>query len=156
MNEIKENIKIGGSEKATKEKIDPLKTNKPILLFDGVCNFCNSSVNFIIDRNSKKDILFASLQSPVGQQLLDKFNLPKDTFNSLVLVEGDKYYTKSAAALRVAQHLDGSWKSLGVLKFLPEFLRDFGYDIIAKNRYSIFGKSDQCRLPSPEVRERFL
>lgn len=154
MNEIKENDNI--TQIKTELKNDPLSTDSPILLFDGVCNFCNSSVNFIIDRNSKKNILFASLQSPIGQQLLEKFNLPKETFNSLVLVEGEKYYTKSTAALRVAEHLDGGWKSLGVLKFVPKFVRDFGYDVIAKNRYSIFGKSDQCRLPTPEVKERFL
>ncbi len=122
-----------------------IKLDKPILLFDGVCNFCNSSVNFIVDRNSKKNILFSSLQSQTGQQLLEKFNLPKDNFNSLVLVDGDNYYTKSTAALKIAEYLDGNWKFLSILKIIPKFIRDFGYDFIAKNRYKIFGKSDQCR-----------
>lgn len=133
-----------------------IKTDKPILLFDGVCNFCNSSVNFIVDRNSSKDILFSSLQSETGQQLLERFNLPKENFSSLVLVEGDKYYTKSTAALKVAGHLDGAWKGLKVLKIVPKFIRDFGYDLIAKNRYKWFGKTDQCRIPTKEMRERFL
>ncbi len=133
-----------------------LNTQKPILLFDGVCNFCNSSVNFIIDHNSSKDILFTSLQSDLGQQLLKKFNLPTENFNSLLLVEGDKYYTKSIAALKIAQHLDGNWKNLYFLKILPSFIRDFGYDVIAQNRYKIFGKSDQCRVPTKETKERFL
>jgi predicted DCC family thiol-disulfide oxidoreductase YuxK len=133
-----------------------IKLDKPILLFDGVCNFCNSSVNFIVDRNSKKNILFSSLQSQTGQQLLEKFNLPKDNFNSLVLVDGDNYYTKSTAALKIAEYLDGNWKFLSILKIIPKFIRDFGYDFIAKNRYKIFGKSDQCRIPTKEMRERFL
>ncbi len=133
-----------------------IKLDKPILLFDGVCNFCNSSVNFIVDRNSKKNILFSSLQSQTGQQLLEKFNLPKDNFNSLVLVDGDNYYTKSTAALKIAEYLDGNWKFLSILKIIPKFIRDFGYDFIAKNRYKIFGKSDQCRISTKEMRERFL
>lgn len=137
-------------------KSDFLNSDKPILLFDGVCNFCNSSVNFIVDRNSKKDILFSSLQSETGQKLLEKFNLPKENFNSLVLVEGYKYYTQSTAALKVAEHLDGYWKMLGILKIVPKFIRDLVYDIIAKNRYKIFGKSDQCRIPTKDMRERFL
>ncbi len=133
-----------------------IKTDKPILLFDGVCNFCNSSVNFIIDNNSKKDILFSSLQSETGQLLLKKFGLPLESFSSLVLVEGDKYYTESAAALKVASHLDGIWNKLALFRIIPPFIRDGVYKIIAKNRYKWFGKQDQCRLPSKETKERFL
>lgn len=133
-----------------------IKVNKPILLFDGVCNFCNSSINFIIDNNSKKDILFSSLQSKTGQELLKKFNLPLESFSSLVLVEGDKYYTESTAALKVAEHLDGAWNKLIFLKIVPSFLRDGVYKVIAKNRYKWFGKQDMCRLPSKETKERFL
>lgn len=139
-----------------KTTIDIDTTNKPILLFDGVCNFCNSSINFILDRNSKKDILFSSLQSDTGQALLKKFNLPTEDFTSLVLVEGDKYYTKSTAALRVSEHLDGAWSKLSFLRIVPSFIRDFAYELVSKNRYKIFGKSDQCRLPTKETRERFL
>lgn len=133
-----------------------LETSKPVLMFDGICNFCNSSVNFIIDRNSQKDILFTSLQSEKGQDLLKSFNLPTENFSSLVLVEGDKYFTKSTAALKIAEHLDGNWKLLGLLKVIPKFIRDIGYDIIANNRYRLFGKSEQCRIPTKEMRERFL
>ena len=130
--------------------------DKPILLFDGVCNFCDSSVNFIIDRNSQKNIKFASLQSESGQQLLNEFKLPTETFNSLVLVQDGTYYTKSTAALKVARMLDGAWQFLFLLVIIPQFIRDFFYDIIANNRYKWFGKKDQCRLPTKEVRDRFL
>lgn len=130
--------------------------DKPILLFDGVCNFCNSSINFIIDRNAKKDILFSSLQSEKGQELLKKFNLPTENFSTLILVEGDRVYTKSTAALKIAEHLDGQWSKLAFLKIIPKIFRDIGYDLIAKNRYKLFGKADHCRMPTKELRERFL
>ncbi len=136
------------------EKI--IEKDKPIILFDGVCNFCNSSVNFIINRDSEKKILFASLQSETGQKLLKQFNLPTENFTSLVLVSGDEFFTKSDAGLRIAKMLDGGWKTLYITKIIPRFIRNFIYDLIANNRYKIFGKSDHCMLPTKEVRERFL
>ena len=127
-----------------------------ILLFDGICNFCNGSVNFIIDHDPQKHFRFASLQSEGGQELLRKFNLPTEDFDSLVLVEGERYFKKSTAGLRIARSLTGLWPLLYALIIIPTPLRDLGYNLIAKNRYKWFGKADSCRMPTPELRERFL
>lgn len=129
---------------------------KPVLLFDGVCNLCNGSVQFIIERDHKKQFMFASLQSEKGQELLRKFNLPTDNFDSFVLVEGDQFYTKSTASLRVFSRFDGLWKLLKIALFIPTFLRNPFYSIIAKNRYKWFGKQESCWLPTPELQNRFL
>lgn len=128
---------------------------KAIILFDGVCNFCNRSVQFIIERDEKAYFHFASLQSEVGQKLVAEFGIPKN-INSLVLLENERYFTKSSAALRICSHLDGFWSLFKLFTLVPISLRDFFYDIIAKNRYKWFGKSDACKLPSPEMRKRFL
>jgi predicted DCC family thiol-disulfide oxidoreductase YuxK len=130
--------------------------NKPVILFDGVCNLCNRAVQFIIKRDKKKQFLFASLQGKTGSELLKQFDLPPDQFNSFVLIENQKAYTRSTAALRVAKKLSGGWSFLYGLSILPPFLRDPVYNLIAKKRYKWFGKRDECMLPSPELRERFL
>ncbi|WP_309090697.1 thiol-disulfide oxidoreductase DCC family protein [Domibacillus sp.] len=127
-----------------------------IVLFDGDCNFCDASVQFIIQRDSKGYFNYASLQSDVGQKLLKEHNIPKD-LDSFVLVEDGQAYIKSTAALRVARRLDGAWKLLYALIAVPAPLRNLVYDYVAANRYKWFGKkSDHCMLPSPEVRQRFL
>jgi predicted DCC family thiol-disulfide oxidoreductase YuxK len=131
------------------------------ILFDGVCNFCNASINFIIDRDSKGIFKFAALQSEVGQELLNKFGLKTSdsesrTFDSIVAIEGDKVYQKSDAALEIARRMDGIWKIFYVFKIIPAFLRNPVYDLIAKNRYQIFGRTDTCRIPTPELKARFL
>ncbi|MDI9869442.1 thiol-disulfide oxidoreductase DCC family protein [Flectobacillus roseus] len=127
-----------------------------LVLFDGVCNFCNSSINFVIDHDSQKRFKFASLQSEVGQQYLAQFSRNKKDFDSVLLVKNGRVFEKSDAALHIARHLDGVWKSLYFLRWVPRVVRDMIYDLVAKNRYRIFGKSDACRLPNPELRERFL
>lgn len=127
-----------------------------LVLFDGVCNFCNSSINFVIDHDSQKRFKFASLQSEVGQQYLAQFSRNKKDFDSVLLVKNGRVFEKSDAALHIARHLDGAWKSLYFLRWVPRVVRDMIYDLVAKNRYRIFGKSDACRLPNPELRERFL
>ena len=129
--------------------------SRPIILFDGVCNLCSGSVQFVLKRDKKNLFRFASLQSKPGQALLNKFKLSANTFNSFVLVEGDKIYTRSTAALRVAKDLKG-WKWLHALRFIPKFIRDGVYNLIAKNRYKWFGKKEECWVPSPELRSRFL
>ncbi len=129
---------------------------KPVLLFDGVCNLCNGSVKFIIERDHKKLFMFASLQSEKGQEYLRKFNLPTDNFDSFVLVEGDQYYTKSTAALKVFSRFGGLWNLLKILLWIPAFLRNPFYSIVAKNRYKWFGKQESCWLPTPELQSRFL
>ncbi|MFS0822347.1 thiol-disulfide oxidoreductase DCC family protein [Bacillus sp. 1P02SD] len=126
-----------------------------IILFDGVCNFCNSSVQFILKRDSKQMYHFASLQSEAGKSLLKKHGIPED-INSFVLIEGDQYYTKSSAALRVCLNLGGAYRFLYIFKLIPAPIRDIFYHIIANNRYKWFGKQESCMLPSPKVRKRFL
>ena len=128
----------------------------PVLLFDGVCNLCNGAVNFLIDRDPEARLRFASLQSASGQQLLRRFELPTDQFDTMVLVEGDRYYTRSTAGLRVARRLKWPWPLLSVFMVVPRPLRDLVYDCIARNRYRWFGQQENCRVPTPELRSRFL
>ena len=130
--------------------------NNPIVLFDGVCNLCNSSVQFLIRHDQKNTLRFASLQSEAGQTLLQKFNLPTNVFNSFVLVEDEKVYLRSSAALKVASYLGGFWKILQILWIVPRFVRDGVYNLIAKNRYRWFGKKTECMIPTPELKARFL
>jgi predicted DCC family thiol-disulfide oxidoreductase YuxK len=129
---------------------------KNIVLFDGVCNLCNSLVRFIIKRDRTGKFKFASLQSEIGQQWLKRFGLAKNEFESFVLIQDDKYYLKSAAALKVLKELGGIWKLFYVFILIPRPVRDFIYNLIAKSRYKIFGKRDVCMIPTPELKERFL
>lgn len=130
--------------------------HKKIILFDGVCNFCNYWVNFILKHDLKKIFLFAALQSKAGQELLAKFNLSTTNFDTFILINDDSYQTKSDAAISIAQNLSGWPKILLIGKIIPRFLRNFIYDLIAKNRYKIFGKKESCRVPTKEEKERFL
>ncbi len=130
--------------------------NQPIVLFDGVCNLCNGSVQWLIAHDPLSKLRFASLQSDFGQNILKKNNLHTVDFNSFILVEGEKIWFKSDAALRVVGHLGGAWAWLRILQIVPTFIRNFFYDIIAKNRYRWFGKQESCWLPTPELRARFL
>jgi predicted DCC family thiol-disulfide oxidoreductase YuxK len=127
-----------------------------ILLFDGVCNLCNSIVQFTIKRDPKEKFKFASLQSESGQALLKKFGLPTDDFDSFVFIKGDKYFLKSSAGLHVLKELGGVWKLFYVFIIFPRPLRDFVYNIIAKTRYKIFGKRDTCMVPTSRLNQRFL
>ena len=136
--------------------IENISLDKQIILFDGVCNFCNASINFIIDHDPEKRFKFAPLQSEIGQEILRKFNKNTEDFDSVFLLKNNTLYQKSDAALEITKHLSGFWKYLTVFNILPSFFLNFFYDIIAKNRYRIFGKADSCRIPTPELRERFL
>jgi len=127
-----------------------------IILFDGVCNLCNSSVNFIIDNDHKNVFKFTSLQSEKGIELLKKYDLLDKNIDSVILVENDKAYVKSDAALKIAKTLGGKYKLFYGLIILPAFIRNFFYDIIAKNRYKWFGKKDSCRIPTLELKSKFL
>lgn len=129
-----------------------------IVLFDGVCNLCNGSVQFILDRDRKERFRFASLQSEKGQAILTERgqSIPAGDPDSIVLVEGDAVYTHSTAALRIARHLSFPW-FLGYAGIVwPRFLRDAVYRFIARNRYRWFGKTDQCRIPTPALRARMI
>lgn len=129
---------------------------QPILLFDGVCNLCSSSVQFVLARNKKENIQFASLQSSYARQKLKEAKLPANYTDSLVLVENGKYYVKSDAALQLAKYLTGFWKLASLLRIIPRFVRDPLYTWIAHNRYDWFGKSDACWIPSAKWKNRFL
>jgi predicted DCC family thiol-disulfide oxidoreductase YuxK len=126
-----------------------------VVLFDGVCNLCSGSVKFILKRDRDGYFSFASLQSVTGQQLLKKYGLPSD-LNSFVLIENEKAYVKSSAALKVCWHLKGMWRILSIFRIIPPFIRNVFYDILAKNRYNWFGKTESCMLPSQEWKNRFL
>lgn len=127
-----------------------------IVLFDGVCNFCNSSINFVIERDSKGYFKFAPLQSEAGEKLIAKHGIDIAETDSVILVEDGKAYTHSAAALRIARHLDGIWKLGYWMIIVPRPLRDVVYRFIARHRYRLWGKRDACMMPTPDVRARFL
>lgn len=130
----------------------------PVVLFDGVCNLCNGAVQFIIDRDPEGTFRFASLQSERAGALLRAHGLepPAGDPESMVLVDGGRVYQRSSAALRIARRLRGGWGLLYGLMIVPSFVRDAVYRLIARNRYRWFGKSEQCRVPTPELRARFL
>ncbi|MEZ5345080.1 MAG: thiol-disulfide oxidoreductase DCC family protein [Pyrinomonadaceae bacterium] len=127
-----------------------------IVLFDGVCNFCNDSVNFIIERDSKKYFRFAPLQSEIAEDLLEKYSIDKADTDSVIVIENDRAFTHSTAGLKIARKIDGAWKIFYILIIVPKFLRDACYKLFAKYRYRLFGKKDACMMPTPEIRERFL
>lgn len=131
-------------------------SKKPIVLFDGVCNLCNTTIQYIIKRDKKNQFYFASLQGSTGQRLLQEFQLPVNTFNSFVLVEGDKVYTKSTGALKVLKKLGGVWTLVYAFIIVPPFIRDAAYNLVSKNRYRWFGKREYCMIPTPELKARFL
>lgn len=132
-------------------------TDHPVLLFDGVCNFCNGSVLFVIRHDERGLFHFASLQSRVGQRLLESHSVAAEPVSTLVLLEGGRVYIKSTAVLRVALRLGLGWRILGRLGLvMPRILRDALYSVLVRYRYRWFGKSDQCMVPTPELRERFL
>lgn len=128
------------------------------MLFDGVCNFCNASVQFIIDRDPAQRFQFAPLQSDVAKELLRERGVtaPEGDPDTIILIEGERVHMRSGAALRIARHLSGAWKLFVVFLVVPWFVRDLAYVVFAKNRYRMFGKSDTCRVPTPEFRARFL
>ena len=132
------------------------EAQSPVLLFDGVCNLCSNSVQFVLNRNGKENVNFASLQSKFGVQTLKKAKLPTNYTSSLVLLENDKVYVKSDAALKLVKHLNGLWKIGSVLLIIPKFIRNPVYDWIAKNRYRWFGKKEACWIPEPKWKKRFL
>ena len=128
----------------------------PIVLYDGVCGLCDRSVQLILRNDRRGRFRFAALQSETGRALLEKFGLSPEALDSVVLVEGDRVWRKSRAALRIARRMDAPWPLLWPLVIVPRPLSDFLYDRLAKNRYRIFGKLDACMIPPPEVRARFL
>lgn len=129
-----------------------MKKDNKIILFDGVCNLCNDAVNFVIKRDKTNIFKFATLQSEDAQA----FGFNPDNMNSIILIDGDKKYSKSTAALHIAKHLSGGFPLLYAFIILPKFFRDWIYDYIAKNRYKWFGKKESCMIPTPELQKKFL
>lgn len=132
------------------------KTKHIIVLFDGVCNLCSSSVNFIIKRDKNDLFRFVATQTAAGEQLSKLYGVSPISNDTLIVIEDGKVFTKSTAALRVAKRLSGLWPAFIVLYAAPRFIRDYFYNLIAKNRYKWFGKQDTCIMPSPDVRSKFI
>lgn len=130
--------------------------NHGILLFDGVCNLCNGFVNFVIDHDPDAYFKLAALQSDEARPYLEQFDLDPEALDSVVLIENGTAYRKSTAALRVALHLPAPWPAAAVFMAVPRPLRDVVYDLVASNRYDWFGERDACRMPTPELQQRFL
>jgi predicted DCC family thiol-disulfide oxidoreductase YuxK len=135
---------------------EPPGGDGPVLLFDGVCNLCNGVVQFIIARDPDGRIRFAPLQSAAGKALLSGHGLPPSDLDSVVLIEDGAVYRKSDAVIRVAELLGWPYRAATVGRAVPAPVRDALYDVVAANRYDVFGRKDQCTLPDDDVSERFL
>lgn len=133
-----------------------LPLENPVLLFDGVCNLCNASVQWILKRDHKAQFRFAALQSEFGQQILQKHGLKQEHFDTVVLSVGDQIFLRSDAPLEIVRRLGGFWKLFYLFKVLPRPLRDALYNFVARNRYRWFGQTAECMLPRPEWKGRFL
>lgn len=133
-----------------------MDSHQKIILFDGVCNLCNKSVQFVLAHDRKQQFVFGSLQGKVGTAYLEQFKLPSNDLSSFLLVDEGILYTQSTAALRVLKQLGGGWQLLYAFIVVPRFIRDAVYDWISRNRYKWFGKMDSCWLPSPQWKNRFL
>lgn len=127
-----------------------------IILFDGVCNFCNRTVRVIIKHDKEDKFHFAQLQSAIAKELLLKQGLDQNELNSVILIEGDQVYTKSDAVIRIALQLSGWPTIFSYSKWVPKSIRNFFYDLIAKYRYRLFGKQDNCIIPDKKVQDKFL
>ena len=130
-------------------------TSPPVVLFDGVCKLCNGSVNFVLRRDRAGRLKLAPLQSDYGRKVLEEHGKISDSMDSIMFLEADQLTTKSTAIIRISKYLGGAWPLCMIALVIPRFIRDFVYDVVAKNRYRWFGKYDTCRLPDPEFEDRF-
>jgi predicted DCC family thiol-disulfide oxidoreductase YuxK len=134
-----------------------MNTSEPkVILFDGVCNLCNSSVTFVIQRDKKDVFRFTALQEEAGKSLLTKYGIDPLKTDSIILVTDGKAYIKSTAALKIARDLGGLYPLLYGFMIVPNFIRNWVYDYVAKNRYKWYGKKESCMIPTPELRSKFL
>jgi predicted DCC family thiol-disulfide oxidoreductase YuxK len=134
-----------------------LKEGEKIILFDGICNLCNSAIQFVIKRDKKNLYKFAPLQSDTAKALLQERGIDTSKIDSIILIDPNTaYYTKSSAALEIGKTFGGGWRLIGVFEWVPEPVRDWVYDLIAKNRYRWFGKQNECMVPTPELKAKFL
>ena len=127
-----------------------------LILFDGVCNFCNSAVQMVIEIDRHKIFKFASIQSELGQKLYREHGLDPIDIQTLMFVDGDRVLTKSDAVLEVLSRLDGGWQLLAGFKAMPQPVRDWAYSEFARQRFVLFGRRDTCMVPTPELQERFI
>lgn len=127
-----------------------------VIVFDGVCNWCTAWVNFMIDHDPQGKFKFGTLQSEQGQQILHDLQLSTENFDTFLLLEQDRVFTKSTAALRIVRHLSGFWRLFYIFIVVPRPFRDAIYDVVARHRYKWMGKADACRVPTPNERARFV
>lgn len=135
---------------------DPDNRARRLILFDGVCNLCHGFVRFVVKRDPDRLFKLASLQSPYARDLLSRLGYQNNVLNSVIFVEDNTIYQSSAAVFRIFKHLSGLWPVLAFLRYLPQPLSDWGYRLIANNRYRLFGKKESCPLPRVEDKERFV
>ena len=129
---------------------------KSIILFDGVCNVCNGFVNFLILRDEKDQFQFGSLQSPKVKELLHQYHYDADDLSTVILIEQNKLYPQSTAVLKIFRQMSGAWPLMYAFIIIPKALRDFIYQIIARNRYTLFGRKNSCMVPTPEWKAKFV
>ena len=132
------------------------ESDSPIVLYDGVCNVCDASVQFILDHDPEEQFRFASLQSDVGQALASSAGIDASDLSTLVLLVDGKGYVRSDAALRIARRLEYPWSAAYALHVVPRPVRDLAYRIVSMNRIHWFGSRATCRIPTPDIRRRFL
>lgn len=137
--------------------IENLPIHKQLILFDGVCNLCNTSVQFVIQNDKKNQFVFAALESSIGQKIINHYNIDTSKLDSILLYSRENGLSiKSTAALTIAKQLNSPVNLLSLFLVIPSFIRDTVYDFIAKNRYKWFGKKEVCMIPTPELKSKFL
>ena len=127
-----------------------------IIIFDGICNLCNATVLFLINRDKKNIFKFVSMQSDIAKQIFKEYNINFKNLDTIIFIEKNDFYIKSDAIIRIFKKLNYPWKVFYFLKFIPKFIRDRIYDIVANNRYNWFGRRNTCMIPSNETKSKFL
>ena len=130
--------------------------NNHIIIFDGVCNFCNGAVNFILKRDKHNRFMFTPMQSNFAKTLIEEFQKEKVDLDTIILIKNNIVFVRSEAALEIVKDLSGLWFLFGVFKIIPVFIRDYFYKAFARNRYKIFGKRETCMVPTKEFQTRFM
>ncbi|WP_306350138.1 thiol-disulfide oxidoreductase DCC family protein [Flavobacterium sp. '19STA2R22 D10 B1'] len=137
--------------------INLLPLDKKIILFDGVCNLCNSAIQYVIKHDKTDQFRFVSLQSDLGQEVINYLGIDSKSIDSIILYEPNKaYFIKADAAMRIAKYLGGIVSVISLFQFVPPFIKNSVYDFIAKNRYKWYGKQESCMIPTPELKSKFL
>ena len=138
------------------DHLDDVLSNYNVVIFDGVCKFCNGAVNFIIERDYKDNYRFVPMQSEIGQMLINQYNVPKGGEDTFALIKNGKAYLRTDAALEITKDLSGFWHLFRTTLVIPRHFRDLFYNCFASKRYILFGKSEQCIIPSADIRNKFI